>query len=78
MDCYGFRATELKSIVRVEKESESIFGFSPSRLFSLFLKQQKTPVKELENPQATFMYKQSSLKQTVLEESHSETPVLGF
>lgn len=37
-----------------------------------------TLVKELENPQATFMYKQSSLKQTVLEESHFETPVLRF
>lgn len=24
------------------------------------------------------MYKQSSLKQTILEESHFETPVLGF
>lgn len=37
-----------------------------------------TLVKELENPQATFMYKQSSLKQTVLEESHFETPVFRF
>jgi len=37
-----------------------------------------TLVKELENPQATFMYKQLSLKQTILEESHYETTVLGF
>lgn len=58
-----------------ERERERASSF----LSLLFLKAGRaTLVKELENPQATFMYKQSSLKQSILEESHLETPVLGF
>lgn len=51
------------------------FQFS---LYTILESGRTTLVKELENPRATFMYKQSSLKQSILEESHFETPVLGF
>lgn len=75
------RIQSLKSVERVERERASSVLLSSLYPILEVTKTQAgraTLVKELENPQATFMCKQSSLKQTVLEESHFETPVLGF